>query len=174
MDLSIENATFSSEHLILTIRNMAVFDIDSIKEEDLFKKCNNFYIKNNLNLRIYKTKKGYRAFITNAKFQFSEDKEILIKYCKELSADTKYLTMMSETYSIDFSTRISPKYLNIRLSPFSFDSFYKRYQQYKQKNEAITSYIKSIGNEEILQDFKHFIDQHDKETKAFNKNSILV
>jgi hypothetical protein len=174
MDLSIENATFSSEHLILTIRNMAIFDIESIKEEDLFKKCNDFYIKNDLNLRIYKTKNGYRGFITNAKFEFSKDKQTLIKYCKEISADTRYLNMMSETYSIDFPIRISPKYLNIRVFPSSSDSFYKRYQQYKQKNEAITSYIKSIGNGEILEDFKYFIDQHDKETKAFNKNSILV
>jgi hypothetical protein len=174
MDLSIENTTFSSEHLILTIPSMAVFDIDSIKQEDLLKKCNDFYIKNNLNLRIYKTKNGYRAFITNVKFGFSNDKQTLIKYCKEISADTRYLNMMSETYSTDFSTRISPKYLNIRVFPTSLDSFFKKYQQYKQKNEAITSYITSIGNGEILQDFKNFIEQHDQETKAFNKNSILV
>ena len=174
MDLSIENATFSSEYLILTSHNMAIFDIESIKEEDLLKKCNDFYIKNNLNLRIYKTKNGYRAFITNAKFDFSRDKQILIKYCKEISADTRYLNMMSETYSTDFPIRISPKYLNIRVFPSSLDSFFKKYQQYKQKNEAITLYITSIGNGEVLQDFKNFIDQHDKETKAFNKNSILV
>jgi len=174
MDLPIENAAFSSEHLILTSENMAIFDIESIKEEDLLKKCNDFNIKHNLNLRIYKTKNGYRAFINNARFEFSKDKQILIEYSKEISADTKYLYMMSQTYSICFPIRISPKYLNIRVFPTSLDSFFKKYQQYKQKNEAITSYLISIGNGEVLQDFKNFIDQHDKETKAFNRNSILV
>ena len=68
MYLSIENTTFSSEHLILTIPSMAVFDIDPIKQEDLLKKCNDFYIKNNLNLRIYKTKNGYCGYAGKTKY----------------------------------------------------------------------------------------------------------
>lgn len=168
------NFEFSTEHLILTIPNMAIFDIDDISEEILLNKTYDFYKNNNLNLRIYKTKNGYRAFITNGKFQVSKDKKTLIKYCKEISADVRYINALNGYMLNAFNARISPKYLSRLEFPYDINTFFKKYEEYQNKSESITRYITSIGNSKIFPEFENFINEHDLFTKAFNKNSILV
>jgi len=168
------NIEFSTEHLILSISNMAIFDLDNISEDILLDKADIFYKNHNLNLRIYKTKNGYRIFITNKKFRVFQDKNILIKYCKEISADIRYINALNGYLLNAFNARISPKYLSRLNSPYDINTFFKKYEEYQNKSESVTRYIKSIGDGEILLEFKAFINEHDSFTKTFDKNSILV
>ena len=153
---------------------MAIFDIDDIGEEMLLNKADAFYKNHNLNLRIYKTKNGYRMFITNKKFDLSKDNKLLIGYCKEISADIRYIKTLI-TYSLNaFDVRISPKYLSRLNFPYDINTFFKKYEEYQNKPESVTRYIKSFGDEQILLEFETFINEHDLFTKTFDKNSILV
>lgn len=153
---------------------MAIFDIDDISEKILLNKAYDFYKNNNLNLRIYKTKNGYRAFITNKKFEVFKDKKTLIKYCKEISADIRYINALNAYMLNAFNARISPKYLSRLEFPYDINAFFKKYEEYQNKLESITRYIGSIGDGKILSEFESFINEHDLFTKTFNKNSILV
>lgn len=153
---------------------MAIFDVDIISEEALLNKANDFYKKYKLNLRIYQTQNGYRVFITNKKFEVSKDKKTIIKYCKEMSADIRYINALNGYMLNAFNARISPKYLSRLKFPYDINTFFKKYEEYQNKLESITRYITSIGNSEILPEFENFINEHDLFTKAFNKNSILV
>jgi len=169
-----KNVIFSTGHLILTIKDMAIFDIDYNDEDNLLKKCNDFYIKNKLNLRLYKTKNGYRAFITNKKFKLINEEKLLKEYAKELYADSRYFICLRGLSLNAFNTRISPKYLDRNFHELVINDFIKKYEEYHQKDEAVTHYKISIGDNIILPEFKDFIDEHDLLTKAFNKNFILV
>lgn len=153
---------------------MAIFDIDDLSEEILLNKVDNFYKNHNLNLRIYKTKNGYRVFITNKKFEISKDKEVLIKYCKEIYADVRYIKALNIYLLNAFPVRISPKYLSRLYAPYDINTFFKKYEEYQNKSESITRYIKSIGDGQIFSEFETFINEHDLFTKAFDKNCILV
>jgi len=153
---------------------MSIFDIDNMSEDILLNKANNFYKNYSFNLRIYKTKNGYRIFITNKKFEIPKDRKILIKYCKELSADVRYINALNIYFLNAFNTRISPKYLSKSDSGYDINTFFKKYEEYQNKSESVTRYIKSIGDGEILPEFETFIDEHDLFTKSFDKNCILV
>jgi hypothetical protein len=168
------NFEFSTEHLILTIPNMAIFDLENMPEEIVLSKADIFYKNYNYNLRIYKTKNGYRIFLTNKKFGVFKDKKILIKYCKELSADTRYIIALNMYLLNSFNARISPKYLSKLNVSYDINTFFKKYEEYQNKKECITTYIKSVGDGEILTEFQSFINEHDLFTKSFNKNCTLV
>jgi len=169
-----KNIEFSTEHLILTIPNMAIFDIDNTDQNLLLTKCQEFYNKYKLNLRIYKTKNGYRIFITNKKFHPINNKRILLQYGSEILADSRYIKIINSKFLYRFDARISPKYLSILYNPRLQDHFFKKYEEYQKKDEAISIYLTSIGDGEILEDFNLFIKDHDLLTKAFYKNFILV
>lgn len=169
-----KNIEFSTEYLILTIYNMAIFDIKNVDQDIFLEKCKQFYKKYKLNLRIYKTRNGYRVFITNDKFHPINNKRILLKYGSEIFADQRYIIMINQKYLFHFSARISPKYLNILYFPFEKSVFFKKYKEYEEKNEAITKYLTSIGDGKILEEFDEFIKDHDIFTKAFNKDFMLV
>lgn len=176
MDKLPKNISFSQSEVnayLLLSTKMVIFDIDYKTEKQILEICNNFYAKYKLNLRIYQTSNGHRVFLTNRKFNFINDFNILSQYTNELQADKQYLIFTFKRNRI-FTARVAPKSINAaNLS--TIKDLVSQFETYKNNpNQSVTKYITSIKDEIILEDFKDFINEHDEITKAFNKNSILI
>jgi hypothetical protein len=154
--------------------NMLTIDIDRHSNDKIIKKCKEFYDKFKFNLRLYKTKNGHRAFVTNKKFNIKSDFAIIKTYFEFLEADIRYLTVACNNGELDyFHARIVPKQENFKT--FDEKQIIENFIQYqKNKDIAVCRYLDSIGDGYILEDFVESIKKHDYATKAFNKNSILV
>lgn len=170
-NISFSNNGFTN-YLVLK-SSMVMFDIDYLNEKEILEKCNIFFKNHNLDLRIYRTKNGYRIFLTNKEINILSKFKIISDYTKELKGDMRYIYAV--LFKQDkFAARIAPKYLSyINIS--ESHNIEKGFINYiNNSNESVSRYITSIGNGTILDDFKDFIEEHDNITKAFNENSILV
>lgn len=159
--------------IVLQIDNMLIVDIDNQKDDEIIKSIENFYKKYNLNSLIYKTRNGHRVFITNKKFDITSDYDLIFHYYQTLKGDLQYLEISLTGKENFFHARIVPKQNGFRNK--NEEQILKKFLNYqKDKSIAVTRYITSIGDGLILDDFKEFIAKHDKATKAFLKDSILV
>lgn len=160
--------------VVLKSHDMLPIDIDGQFDEMAINNCKQFSQKFDLNLRLYKTKNGHRAIVTNQKFNIKSDFTVIQNYFEVLKADARYLTVACNNGEIDyFHARIVPKTLSFRT--LDEKKIIKEFIEY-QKNQKISvcKYMKSFGDGLILEDFQKTIKKHDYATKAFNKNSILV
>lgn len=165
------NTTFSPEYLVLKMKDILFFDIDRKDEEEIINKFNKFYNEYHYNLRIYQTKNGYRAFVTNQKFNIIFDQNKILKFYKMVDADERYLQASKARFNYFFVSRIGPKYLNTH----DRGNAIKNFMIYlSNENESVAKYITSIGDGVILDEFQDLIKEHDHFTKSFNHNSILV
>jgi hypothetical protein len=165
---------YSGQTVILRL-NMILVDIDLLEEEKVITLCKTFYKQHKLNCRIYKTKNGYRILLTNRIFNFKKDKTFLYEVYNFFNGDERYLDMLytKELSHYRFHARIVPK--NENFASFNEEKIKKHFLIYQKDNSvAVTRYITSIGDGLILDDFKDTIIKHDKVTKAFLKDSILV
>ena len=154
---------------------MALIDIDSLSDEYVIKKANDFYKLNNLNCRIYKTQNGHRVFITNKIIDFYKDKDFLYDCFYFFNGDLQYLDIKYSNTLLKGAcdARIIPK--SEKFKSLNEKKVIKNFLEYQKNNSiAVTKYITSIGDGLILDDFKNFIAKHDKATKAFLKDSMLV
>ena len=159
--------------IVLQIDNMLIVDIDNQQDDKIIKNIENFYKKYNLNCLIYKTKNGHRVFITNKKFDITSDYDLIFHYYQILEGDIQYLQVSLTGKENFFHARIVPKYKKFRNK--NEEKILKNFLKYQKDDSiAVTRYITSIGDGLILDDFKNFIAKHDKATKAFLKDSILV
>jgi hypothetical protein len=161
--------------IVLRTSNMLIVDVDLLNNDEIIQKAENFYKLNSLNSRIYKTKNGHRIFITNKIIDFNKDKVFLYNCFYFFNGDLQYLDIK---YSNDLlkngcDARIIPKYK--KFQNINEKKVIKNFLNYQKDNSiAVTRYMTSIGDGLILDDFKNFIAKHDKATKAFLKDSILV
>lgn len=153
--------------------NMLPIDIDARQDKDVIENCKEFSDKFKLDLRLYKTKNGHRAFITNKRFNIRKDFDLIYYYFNALKGDLKYLDVAFNKEVTYFHTRIVPKIESFKT--FDEQEIIKEFIKY-QKNPDISvcRYIDSFGEKFILPEFETHIKKHDYATKAFNKNSILV
>ena len=174
---------YSGYAVVLNIENMLMIDIELLKEDEIINLCKIFYEKQKINSRLYKTKNGYRLFSTNKIFDVKKDKGFLYEIYNFFHGDEGYLNMLYSYYlprcqfdekiKCKFHVRISPK--NENFVTFDQEKIKKHFFFYQKDNSiAVARYITSIGNGLILDEFKDFIIKHDKATKAFLKDSILV
>jgi hypothetical protein len=154
---------------------MVMVDIDLLEEDEIINLCKIFYKQHNTNSRLYKTKNGYRIFLTNKKFIFEKDKSYLYAVYDFFHGDVRYLDLIyvNQLSEYKFHARIVPKNENfLNANEEKIKKYFLLYQ--KDNSVAVTRYITSIGDGLILDDFKDTIIKHDKVTKAFLKDSILV
>ena len=129
---------------------------------------------NHLSARVYKTAAGYRAIITNHRYEpGSSTSEALLN---QFSSDPLYIRLCKMQES--FRARLSPKPWRCGLStppvsfPFTtpqeqakFQDWQRRYSDAAAKY-ATCRYLTSIGGVRIDPAFEELIQYHDQETKA--------
>lgn len=160
--------------VVLKTHDMLPIDIDGQEDNQVINNCRKFSERYSFNLRLYKTRNGHRAIVTNQKFDIKKDFNLIKEYFELLQADLRYLIVACNNGELDyFHMRLVPKTIPFR----TFDEKqiieeFIRYQ--KDPNISVCRYIDSFGDGYILDKFKNNIAKHDYATKAFNKNSILV
>ena len=152
---------------------MLPIDIDARQDKDVIQSCKEFSDKFKLDLRLYKTKNGHRAFVTNKKFNIRKDFDLIYYYFNALKGDLKYLDVAFNKEATYFHTRIVPKTQDFKT--FNEQEIIKNFIKYqKDSNISVCKYIDSFGQDIILPEFETYISKHDYATKAFLKDSILV
>jgi len=167
--------SFSKNHenkYLILKSPMILFDVDFISEEKILKISTFFSEKYKHNLRIYKSKNGYRIFLTDKKFNILVDRKLIYKYAEELNSDQRYFDIsLKQNYL--FPIRVAPKQIDAK-NILDIRMIEEKFQTYmNDDSKSVARYITTIGNEIILDEFKEFINLHDQITKAFNKNCIL-
>ena len=115
--------------------------------------------------RVYKTRGGLRYIRTDILFQGANKSALSI--LQSLHSDNKYIDMCSKTKT--FMARITPKFDDAKQRKQYLDESEQGYES----NIAVTKYLETVGDGNVLSILKDVIAIHDFYTKADSSNCKL-